>query len=139
VFGRMGYHWGLGVLHNDGNCLDCDFGDTYDRIAFSPREIKGHRFALMFDLISKGASTTGEKGELGRSVDLDTLDDGYRLGLEITHVDTPEEIKRKLDANQWVINYGVVGDYRTQPWDTVVPLNSGGSLRSQVVQRQGKF
>ncbi|HEY4731069.1 MAG TPA: hypothetical protein VIH41_08065, partial [Myxococcales bacterium] len=36
VFGRMGYHWGLGVLHNDGNCLDCDFGDTYDRIAFSP-------------------------------------------------------------------------------------------------------
>jgi len=139
VFGRMGYHWGLGVLHNDGNCLDCDFGDTYDRIAFSPREIKGHRFSLMFDLIAKGASTTGEKGELGRSVDLDTLDDGYRLGLEITHVDTPEEIKRKLDANQWVINYGVVGDYRTQPWDTVVPVNSGGSLRSQVVQRQGKF
>ena len=139
VFGRMGYHWGLGVLHNDGNCLDCDFGDTYDRIAFSPREIKGHRFSLMFDLIAKGASTTGEKGELGRSVDLDTLDDGYRLGLEITHVDTPEEIKRKLDANQWVINYGVVGDYRTQPWDTVVPLNTGGSLRSRVVQRQGKF
>ena len=24
VFGRMGYHWGLGILHNDGNCLDCD-------------------------------------------------------------------------------------------------------------------
>jgi len=139
VFGRMGYHWGLGVLHNDGNCLDCDYGDTYDRIAFSPREIKGHRFSLMFDIIAKGASTTGEKGELGRTVDLDTLDDGYRLGLEITHVDTPEEVKRKLDANKWVINYGVLGDYRTQPWDTVVPVNSGGSLRSQVVQRQAKF
>src|SRR5207253_2139012 len=40
VFGRMGYHWGLGILHNDGNCLDCDFGDTYDRIAFAPREFK---------------------------------------------------------------------------------------------------
>src|SRR6202171_5981241 len=37
LFGRMGYHWGLGILHNDGNCLDCDFGDTYDRIAFAPR------------------------------------------------------------------------------------------------------
>jgi len=43
VFGRMGYHWGLGVLHNDGNCLDCDFGDTYDRVAFSPRDFKGHK------------------------------------------------------------------------------------------------
>ena len=35
LFGRMGYHWGLGILHNDGNCLDCDYGDTYDRIAFA--------------------------------------------------------------------------------------------------------
>jgi hypothetical protein len=108
LFGRMGYHWGLGILHNDGNCLDCDYGDTYDRIAFAPREVKGHHFSLMFDLLDKGAFTTGQKGELGRSVDLDTLDDGYRLALEITRVDTPEEIKRKLDSNQWVFNYGVV-------------------------------
>jgi uncharacterized protein (TIGR04551 family) len=139
LFGRMGYHWGLGVLHNDGNCLDCDYGDTYDRIAFAPREVKGHRFALMFDLLDKGAFTTGEKGELGRSVDLDTLDDGYRLGLEVTRVDTPEEIKRKLDANRWVINYGLVGDYRTQAWDTPVSTSEGGTLRSHVVRRAAKF
>src|SRR5207237_768773 len=120
LFGRMGYHWGLGILHSDGNCLDCDFGDTYDRIAFAPREFKGHHLSVMFDILDKGASTTGEKGELGRSVDLDTLDDGYRLALEITRVDTAEEIKRKLEAKQWVFNYGVVVDYRTQPWDTPV-------------------
>src|SRR5436305_330975 len=84
LFGRMGYHWGLGILHNDGNCLDCDFGDTYDRIAFAPREFKGHHFALMFDILDKGATTTGVKGELGRSVELDPLDDGYRLGFGIT-------------------------------------------------------
>src|SRR5437016_13454847 len=120
VFGRMGYHWGLGILHNDGNCLDCDYGDTYDRIAFAPREFKGHHLSVMFDILDKGASTTGEKGELGRSVDLDTLDDGYRLALEITRVDTAEEIKRKLEANKWVFNYGVVVDYRTQPGDTPV-------------------
>ncbi|TMA29077.1 MAG: TIGR04551 family protein [Deltaproteobacteria bacterium] len=140
VFGRMGYHWGLGILHNDGNCLDCDYGDTYDRIAFAPREIKGHRFALMFDLLDKGAVTTGEHGELGRSVDIDTLDDGYRLGLEITRLDNAEEIKRKLDAGRWVINYGILGDYRTQVWDTPVttpPAN--GNLRSNVVRRGAKL
>src|SRR5438128_7673678 len=139
LFGRMGYHWGLGILHNDGNCLDCDYGDTYDRVAFAPREFKGHHFSVMFDLLDKGAITTGEKGELGRSVDLDTLDDGYRLALEVTKVDTPEEIKRKLDANQWVINYGLLLDYRTQPWDTPVATTVAGSERSKVVRRAAKL
>jgi uncharacterized protein (TIGR04551 family) len=147
LFGRMGYHWGLGILHNDGNCLDCDYGSTYDRIAFAPREIKGHTFTLMFDLLSKGAGTTGEFGELGRSVDLDTLDDGYRLGLSITRLDSPEVVKRKLDAGQWVLNYGMLLDYRTQGWDTVVTtnvddLNTLGQLlsaRASVVKRDAKF
>jgi uncharacterized protein (TIGR04551 family) len=137
TFGRMGYHWGLGVLYNDGNCLDCDYGSTYDRIAFTPREIKGHQFSLMFDILDKGAFTTGEKGELGRSVDLDTLDDGYGFGLQISKVDTAEEIKRKLDSNQWVFNYGVVGHYRTQAWDTpVTTTDADGTLRSRVVNRK---
>jgi uncharacterized protein (TIGR04551 family) len=139
LFGRMGYHWGLGILHNDGNCLDCDYGDTYDRIAFAPREFKGHHFALMFDILDKGATTTGVKGELGRSVDLDTLDDGYRIALEVTKVDTPEEIKRKLDNNQWVINYGLLGDYRVQAWDTPVTVLDAGNPRANVVRRGAKF
>src|SRR5438128_7389926 len=139
LFGRMGYHWGLGILHHDGNCLDCDFGDTYDRIAFAPREFKGHHFSLMFDLLDKGAVTTGEHGELGRSVDLDTLDDGYRLGLEITRLDSAEEIKRKLDAGQWVINYGLLADYRTQPWDTPITTNSPTGVRADVVRRAAKL
>ena len=140
LFGRMGYHWGLGILHNDGNCLDCDYGDTYDRIAFAPREFKGHHLSVMFDILDKGASTTGEKGELGRSVDLDTLDDGYRLALEVTRVDTAEEIKRKLEASRWVINYGVVVDYRTQPWDTpVTTTDPTGNPRANVVRRGAKL
>src|SRR2546426_5950880 len=123
LFGRMGYHWGLAILHNGGHCLDCDYGDTYDRIAFAPREIKGHTFTFMFDLLAKGPGTTGEFGELGRSVDLDTLDDGYRLGVSVTRLDSPEVVKRKRDAGQWVVNYGLLLDYRTQGWDTVGTTN----------------
>lgn len=140
VFGRMGYNWGLGILHNDGNCLDCDYGDTYDRIAFSPREFKGHHFTAMMDLLDKGATTTGDKGELGRSVDLDTLDDGYRVAVQVTHLDTPEEIKRKLDSNRWVFNYGLLADYRTQPWDTPISTPAGAAApRTQVVRRAAKL
>ena len=139
LFGRMGDNWGLGILHNDGNCLDCDYGDTYDRIAFSPREFKGHHFTAMFDLLDKGQSTTGDHGELGRSVDLDTLDDGYRVAIEVTHLDSPEEVKRKLDANQWVVNYGLLADFRTQPWDTPVPTSSVGDARSRVVRRAARI
>jgi uncharacterized protein (TIGR04551 family) len=145
LFGRMGYHWGLGILHNDGNCLDCDYGDTYDRIAFAPREIKGHTFTFMFDLLAKGAGTSGEFGELGRTVDLDTLDDGYRLGVSVTRLDSPEVVKRKLDAGQWVLNYGLLLDYRTQGWDTAVLTNVdnvptvGQFLRANVVKRDAKF
>ena len=146
-FGRMPYHWGMGILHNDGNGIDQDFGDTYDRLAFTPRDWRGHRVQFMFDLLSKGAGTTGEHGELGRTVDLDTLDDGYRLGLQITHIDSDEEIKRKLAAGEWVFNYGVVADYRTQSWDTpvsdLVPdtSNLGGfaQLRQNVAHRTAKL
>ncbi len=152
LFGRMGYHWGLGILHNDGNCLDCDYGDTYDRVAFAPREFKGHHLTAMFDLLSKGQGTTGEHGELGRTVDLDTLDDGYRIAVEITHLDTPEDAKRKLAANEWVINYGLLLDRRTQTWDTPVQgaldvnadngvgtLGGSGIARSRVVRRGGQI
>src|SRR5439155_4471047 len=107
----------------------------------------GHHLSVMFDILDKGASTTGDStlggqqtGELGRSVDLDTLDDGYRLALEITRVDTAEEIKRKLEAHRWVFNYGLVIDYRTQPWDTPVSAaDSTGTLRSHDVRQADKI
>lgn len=118
VIGRMGHHWGLGILHNDGNGLDQDFGDTYDRVAFSPREFRGHKLTVRMDLLDKGSTTTGEHGELGRSVDIDTLDDGYSWGFQIARLDTADDLRKKLDAGEFVFNYGVSFDYRLQDWDT---------------------
>jgi uncharacterized protein (TIGR04551 family) len=141
LFGRMGYNWGLGILHNDGNCIDCDYGDTFDRIAFAPREFRGHHFTAMFDLLDKGASTSGPLNDLGRPVDLDTLDDGYRVAVEVTHVDTAEEIKRKLDAKQWVVNYGLLLDYQVQNWQQAITVNGlvNPSERSLAARRGAKF
>ena len=154
--GRMGYHFGLGILHNDGNCLDCDYGDTYDRLAFSPREFKGHKLTVMMDFLDSGVSTTGEYGDLGRSVSIDTLDTGTRYAVEVLRVDTPDEARRKLEAGDFVINYGATVDYRVQGWDTPnqVPvttncaalgisggynINDSACLETQVVQRAAKI
>ena len=148
--GRMGYNFGLGILHNDGNGLDQDYGDTYDRVAFSLREFKGLKLTVSMDMLDKGASTTGEEGELGRSVDIDTLDDGYRFAIELLRVDTLEEARRKLDAGNWVINFGAIVDLRIQGWDTPdqvsstlgisgYNINGDAALRANVVQRAAKI
>jgi len=33
-FGRMPNHWGLGMVYNSGDCLDCDYQTNTDRIMF---------------------------------------------------------------------------------------------------------
>jgi uncharacterized protein (TIGR04551 family) len=151
LLGRMGSHWGLGILHNDGNGLDADYGDTVDRVAFSPREFRGFKITGMLDLIAKGVGSTGDRGELGRTVDLDTLDDGYRMALQVERIDSPDEARRKIDAGEWVIDYGLLVDYRVQGWDTLpsspsLSTGTGGLAssdqandRSSVVQRKAKI
>lgn len=32
--GRQPSQWGLGIFNNDGDCMECDFGDTFDRILY---------------------------------------------------------------------------------------------------------
>jgi hypothetical protein len=52
-FGRMGSHWGLGILANDGNDWDSDYGDTVDRIMFITKA--GPIYVVpMIDIISAG-------------------------------------------------------------------------------------
>ena len=43
--GRMGSHWGLGMLTNGGDCADCDSGDAADRVALIT-PLAGHIWAL---------------------------------------------------------------------------------------------
>lgn len=51
--GRMGTHWGLGMLANGGDCLDCDSADASDRIAFLT-PLVGHIFAAAYDFSATG-------------------------------------------------------------------------------------
>lgn len=59
--GRMGSHWGLGMLTHGGDCLDCDSGDAADRIAFTT-PLFDHLFALAYDFSATGPFVPDRSG-----------------------------------------------------------------------------
>jgi uncharacterized protein (TIGR04551 family) len=117
-FGRMGSNWGLGMLRNDGNCLDCDFGDNVDRIQFVTEPLSGFYVTPMIDFNSEGYTSTGVTGDEQREAfDLTNSDDSQSYVLAVARRDTDQQIKDKLENNQGVFNYGLQFTYRTQRWE----------------------
>ncbi|KFE63056.1 TIGR04551 family protein [Hyalangium minutum] len=117
-FGRMGSHWGLGMLRNDGNCLDCDFGDTVDRIQFVTEPFSGFYVTPMIDFNDEGATSQQVTGDAQReSFDYSNADDSHSYVIAIARRDTDQQAKDKLENNQGVLNYGLHFTYRTQRWE----------------------
>jgi uncharacterized protein (TIGR04551 family) len=65
--GRMGVQWGLGMLANDGNCLDCDLGNTVDSIGLAI-PVGGQIVGLAYDVASTGPAVLalGRRGSVHR-------------------------------------------------------------------------
>ena len=119
AFGRMPLHVGEGLVYNDGNCLDCDFGTTFDRLQFTFGPfgfLKWHLFTVAVDEVAMG----GISNDVNRAqqVPLSGLTNGYRLSLQITRRLPELEVKKRLDNNEWVVQYGALFAYRAQNFDT---------------------
>lgn len=112
-FGRMGSNWGLGMMHNDGNCLDCDWGDTVDRVMFTAEPIAGYYISPMIDFNLSGLLST-RMPEGGQPFDLTNSDGVTSFILAAARRDTDQEAKAKLASGQTVLNYGIHFTYRTQ-------------------------
>lgn len=121
-FGRMGEHWGLGMLHNDGTCLDCDYGDTVDRIQFVANPFPGWYIAPMLDFNLEGPLATA--GNPGQPFDLTQSDDSHSYVVAIAKRDTDQEARAKLDNGQAVFNFGLHFEYRSQRMDPLGWLNN---------------
>ncbi len=67
--GRMGVQWGLGMLANDGNCFDCDLGNTVDSIGLAI-PVGGQIVGLSYDVASTGPQFS-PWGGVGQSIDRD--------------------------------------------------------------------
>jgi len=116
-FGRMPSAWGLGILANAGSGIDDDLGDTADRIQFALPPVNTPigriTFVPMLDFDSEGV--VRDPGT-GQAVDLESGDDAHTWGLKAARIDTPDEIRRKLERNERSLNYGAYYAYRTQRW-----------------------
>ncbi|HZH03411.1 MAG TPA: TIGR04551 family protein, partial [Myxococcaceae bacterium] len=119
-FGRMGAHWGLGMLRNDGNCLNCDFGDTVDRLQLVTEPLPGSGLYVtpFIDFNAEGP-TSAVRGQQGQPFDLSNSDDAQSYSLIVAKRDTDQQARSKLDNNQSVFNYGVYFTYRSQRNDPV--------------------
>jgi uncharacterized protein (TIGR04551 family) len=140
-FGRMPSHWGMGMLVNNGDCLDCDYGANVDRVMFATK-LWGHFFAFLWDWVSTGPTTQnlGVRDMQGPNYNADPLDDTSQWILALGKMDKPEELKEKLDQGKVVVNYGGYFVYRQQTWDeTNSPSSTAGnsyaSIQSQLVHR----
>jgi uncharacterized protein (TIGR04551 family) len=142
-FGRMPNHWGTGMLFNNGDCLDCDFGMNVDRVMFASK-LWGHFIAFMWDWVATGPTTQIIGPQTGQGVfyNADTLDDVSQWALALGKQDKPEELKEKLDAGKAVFNYGGYFVYRQQDWDQTGPLAPSGntyqSLQNTIHPRHAK-
>lgn len=120
AFGRMPFHFGEGMVWNDGNCIDCDYGTTFDRVQFSfGPAFGGHLFTLAADSLFEGVSSAGVPSltagaNYGQPVDLAQLDDAYRFSAQVTRTLPPGELKKRRDNGEWALQYGIVGAYRFQ-------------------------
>ncbi len=146
-FGRMGSHWGLGLLHNDGTCMDCDHGDTVDRLMFVANPLKGFYITPMLDFDAEGPSSSRQAGG-GQPFDVSNTDDTHSFILAIARRDTEQEMRAKFENNLAVFNYGVHFTYRVQRNDPAeyyaAPFTNDGSdvgpgLSSTYVPRGGSL
>ena len=116
--GRMGAHWGLGLLSNGGDCDDCDGGDSADRIAFvSP--MVGHLWAVSYDLTSTGP--VGRRRDNVRTIDVEPTDDVRSLTFAVLRYQTDSTRARRRAAGRTTIEYGAYLSHRTQ--DNDVPAD----------------
>ena len=87
----------------------------------------------MIDFTSEGPYFTRINETTGQPFDLDQLDDVNSWIIAIARRDKPEDIKRALENDEWVLNYGVYFVFRNQAYDAIVYENRGdpGDLPSK--------
>ena len=112
--GRMGAHFGLGIVANGGDCEDCDGGDTADRIALVT-PLAGHLIALAYDASASGPQTPRKDGH--RVLDLEPSDDVNTVTAALLRAAVPATRARRAAAGRSTVEYGAYVSHRWQDRD----------------------
>lgn len=134
--GRMGAHWGLGMLTNGGDCADCDSGDSADRIALLT-PIAGFIWAAAYDFSAAGPLVV--RRDTVRSVDVDPSVDVRTVTFAVLEWHDDDARLRRRRAGRGTVDYGAYVSHRWQNQDipasylaTATPVPTDGS---QVMDR----
>lgn len=134
--GRIGSHWGLGMLSNGGDCATCDVNDAADRV-FLATAFADHVWSLSFDLTSIGPIVP--RRDQVRFLDVEPADDTRTLTLAMMNVREDRSRRRRERAGYTTVEYGALVSYRWQDYDwspSYLPTPERYSLRrSQIVSR----
>jgi len=103
--GRMPYHWGLGLLYNDGNSIkDQGTGDYLDRIQLTI-PVAGFKIIPAFDFASTGLLQKHKD----YFIDTSQRDNGYNIGLSfIMQEDDKSLLESKILNEQTVFEFGAM-------------------------------
>ena len=120
-FGRMGWHWGLGILNNDGAGIDGDFSTDVDRI-MGITKLAGWTFAAAWDFASEGfiqQPVFEVNNQLivdteGLSFDAGQNDDVNQWLLTAAYRHSEKEQQKRLKLGKVVVNGGLQFVYRNQ-------------------------
>lgn len=110
--GRMGTQWGLGMVANGGDCLDCDSGDAADRLAFLTPAL-GHIWALAYDFSATGP--TAPRALQNRVIDLERSTNVRTITFAWQHWTSDESRARRRAAGKTTVDYG---SYITHRWQS---------------------
>lgn len=141
-FGRMPSHWGLGMLANAGNCLDCDFQTNADRIMF----ISGVKsldlyFGGSWDFLSTGATNASAYDAYGgQPYNLANLANVNQWVGFIARRTNPDLQRQKLSRGDVVVNGGLYTVYRSQLLDVKAgenPLTVDRAQPNNGLERRG--
>jgi uncharacterized protein (TIGR04551 family) len=112
-FGRMGSHWGLGSFTNGGDCIDCDSGDSSDRIAFVT-PLFGHAFAFAYDFSATLATVARPNN---RVVSIEPSAAVRSFTFAAMKYAGEDARARRTKAGKATLEYGVYAAYRYQKDD----------------------
>lgn len=147
--GRMPDHWGLGMMINDGNCLDCDFGDVVDRAIVGFKAV-GHLFQVGITLVDTGPTFSPFYDQLGPVYDRARWDDVDQYDIRAQKVDHPDDIRERVLQGETVVNYGLLNAFRlqknglnfqyydTETFDPSAPLNTTGDGGADLYVRENR-
>jgi uncharacterized protein (TIGR04551 family) len=113
-FGRMPDHWGLGMLYNDGDGLQANYGTVVDRVSLAFR-LYHHVLTPMVDWVSKGLQYRPFGAYDPQPVDAVSWDDTMQYGLRISREDHAADIRDSTLHGDRVLNYGLSTAFRVQP------------------------